>query len=139
MTTPKTRKVRVYISGPMTGIKDFNTPRFNEVAEQLESLGYLTLNPAMIPIGLDYEHYMDIDMAILRAADCVVTLERWRGSKGARAELAMANALQKPVYELKDFIENSVEHVNVFKGGELECRWCKDHVGTAGQCEACGK
>ena len=36
----------VYISGPMTGIKDLNYPLFNSIAKRLSDAGYAVENPA---------------------------------------------------------------------------------------------
>lgn len=38
--------MKVYISGPMTGLPEFNYPAFFAAAEALEARGYETINPA---------------------------------------------------------------------------------------------
>jgi hypothetical protein len=38
--------MRIYIAGPMRGIKDFNFPKFDEVAQRLRSEGHTVYSPA---------------------------------------------------------------------------------------------
>ena len=40
------RKKRLYVAGPMRGIKDFNFPAFDEAATFLRNAGYEVCNPA---------------------------------------------------------------------------------------------
>ena len=37
---------KVYISGPMTGLPDFNHPSFDYKAERLIEMGFMPVNPA---------------------------------------------------------------------------------------------
>ncbi|WP_319942079.1 DUF4406 domain-containing protein [Pseudomonas quasicaspiana] len=39
---------RIYISGPMTGLPDFNFPAFAAEANRLRGLGFDVVNPAEI-------------------------------------------------------------------------------------------
>jgi nucleoside 2-deoxyribosyltransferase len=87
----------VYISGPMSGLPDFNRQAFREAEAVLQSQGYTVLNPATHPHGLSYAQYMDIDMAMVRCADVVIALPGWEASNGAQAEIAYAKCLKKPV------------------------------------------
>ncbi|EMD1213045.1 DUF4406 domain-containing protein [Vibrio alginolyticus] len=89
-------KAVVYISGPMTGIEQYNHPAFNEVSEDLKAHGYVVLNPATLPLGLTDEAYMDIGLAMVRASDCVVLLDGYKQSKGAMAEKAYAERIKIP-------------------------------------------
>lgn len=84
---------KVYIAGPMTGIKEFNRPAFFEMANKLQSNNLVALNPATLPGGLRQSEYMDICFAMVRAADAVVFLDGWQGSEGAMAEYAYAKKL----------------------------------------------
>ena len=40
--------MRIYCSGPMTGLPDSNIPKFNAVAERLRTEGHFVINPADI-------------------------------------------------------------------------------------------
>lgn len=83
----------VYISGPMTGMPNFNHDAFNAKAAELTEMGYIVLNPAMLPVGLRQSQYMDIGMAMVRCATHIVLLDGWERSDGAVAEYALAKKL----------------------------------------------
>lgn len=83
----------LYIAGPMTGIKDWNYPAFNAAESLLKSVGYEVLNPARQPDGLTYEEYLKRAMADVFACDGVALLTGYENSPGAKAELALADAL----------------------------------------------
>ncbi|MBT9158943.1 MAG: hypothetical protein DDT26_00192 [Dehalococcoidia bacterium] len=38
--------MRIYISGPMTGLHDLNFPAFRDAAAKLRAIGYEVVNPA---------------------------------------------------------------------------------------------
>lgn len=89
---PQSRMV-VYISGPMTGLKNYNHDAFNQAQYKLEQRGYNVLNPATLPLGLTDAAYMDIGLAMLRSADIVLLLDGHENSKGAAAEKAYAERI----------------------------------------------
>lgn len=83
----------IYIAGPMTGKPDFNRTAFTRTATRLRMPGHTVLNPAILPDGLAYEHYLDIGFAMLRGADEIYLLDGWQHSAGATAEHALAKKL----------------------------------------------
>jgi len=85
--------MRVYISGPMTGIENYNFDNFNRAEQALKKDGHVVLNPARNPSGLEYKHYMDIDMAMIRGSEAVFCLEGFERSRGSMAEVAYAISL----------------------------------------------
>lgn len=90
------RKV-VFISGPMTGLPDFNRAAFNAEAELLAALGFIVLNPAVFPDGLEHGQYMAMCLPMLEQADTIMLLEGWENSKGAVIEFNHARTLQLPM------------------------------------------
>jgi hypothetical protein len=88
---------RVYISGPMTGLPDYNHAAFCAAAEALRDEGHVVVNPAMLPNGLTQFAYMDIALAMLRACDTIKLLSGYQDSPGALAELALAKKLKMEV------------------------------------------
>ncbi|EGF0850587.1 DUF4406 domain-containing protein [Salmonella enterica] len=84
----------IYIAGPMTGLENFNRDNFNTTAARLWGAGHTVLNPAILPDGLTYEHYMDIGLAMLRGADEIYLLEGWEDSEGAKREFNLARHLR---------------------------------------------
>lgn len=89
--------MKIFISGPMTDIAEFNRPMFNQVADELTTEGHTVLNPAVLPDGLQHEEYMVICMAMLSIADEVVMLPGWLKSKGAVMEYDKALETHKRV------------------------------------------
>jgi len=92
------KKEKVYISGPMTGIKDFNFPAFNKVADKLRAEGYEVLNPAEHGTGEDWDYYMRKDIKMVADCDMVVVLEGWSKSRGAKIEVFLAAQLGIPIF-----------------------------------------
>jgi Domain of unknown function (DUF4406) len=110
--------MKVYIAGPMRGIKDFNFPAFDAAAAELRALGHEVFNPTErdravhgddvnnSPTGdlsdvpqFNLRDALGDDLAwICREADAVVALDGWENSKGATAEVATARALGLGVY-----------------------------------------
>jgi len=92
-TTMFAKPLTIYPSGPMTGVKDYNYPRFNEVAGLLRGMGHEVLNPAEHEPPManpTHADYLAMDLPMVEACDAVVLLEGWMSSKGARLEVAHA-------------------------------------------------
>lgn len=112
--------MRVYISGPMTGLPDSNIPAFNAAAERLWAEGHFVINPANLSaifgtreeIALSFNEWyhpsqpfevvkgtpriaksiMNADLAAVRSCDAIYLLKGWENSRGAKKELAEAIA-----------------------------------------------
>lgn len=80
----------VFISGGMTGYTDWNHPAFDKKAFELRNQGYTVFNPASLPLGLEYQKYMEICLPMIEACDIVYFLYGWQYSKGARMEFDKA-------------------------------------------------
>ncbi len=99
----------IYLSGPMTGLPDYNYPAFNEAAAQLRQFGFRVLNPAEI-FGGDMtrsrSEYLKADLLLLiQEAELVVTLPEWEQSAGARLEVEVAFQLGLPVKHIDKIME----------------------------------
>lgn len=103
--------MKLYLSGPMTGLPNLNYPAFRLAAGKLRALGHEVYNPAewedlnnfgTFNLILAFEDYCRF---IVREADAVVALEGWECSPGAIAETALAEAIKKPVYPIDDFLK----------------------------------
>lgn len=83
-----------YISGPMTGYKDYNFPAFMEAEEQLVKWGFTDIiNPARNFKGdteKDYETYMRLDLANVARSSALFLLEGHDYSRGCAREKAVA-------------------------------------------------
>lgn len=91
--------MKLYVSGPMTGIPEFNYPAFHEAKDRLTARGYTVLSPADLPIRDDWEwiDYILADIASVFDVDGVATLPGYETSKGARIECRIAEQLCIPI------------------------------------------
>jgi len=113
----------VYICGPMRGHKDLNHPAFFEAEEALLKAGHKVINPARMDqlLGLDpHNSQMDskfIEEAARRDIDAVfecdeiILLPNWEKSKGAKAEIAVAQWLSKPIRIYPSLVKMEKEDV----------------------------
>lgn len=112
--------MKIYLAGPMRGIKDFNFHAFHEEAKRLRSGGHTVFNTAeweeqVYGVGFNRSErgdFKDIPQFnfrealakdldwICREADTVAVLQGWEKSSGALAEMAVARALGLPIIYL---------------------------------------
>lgn len=90
---------RIYLSGPMTGIEDFNFPAFHAKAAQLREAGFDVVNPAEIQTDTtaSWEDCLRQDIAELVTCTGIHLLPGWQHSRGAKLELHIATALNMTV------------------------------------------
>lgn len=107
-----------YIAGGITGVEDYKS-RFaaakewllaeKETQEVVRGLlkvspyptADVVLNPAELPEGWPNGLYMDVCLAMIRAADLVVFLPGWERSRGASLEMQYSRYEGKPVYKIE--------------------------------------
>lgn len=95
-------KMVVYLAGKMSGIEDFNFPRFHEVSENLRNLGFTVISPAETAGGADHlprHWYFRFDYAVINIVDAVVVMPSWLDSEGAKSEVIHAHEVGVPIYE----------------------------------------
>ena len=118
------KNLKIYISGGMSGFKEFNYPKFDRIAKQLRAKGYEVVNPAsdVKPILADgreitieelhklmksgevrvdesWQAFLRGDIIALQFCNAVYRLKNWRNSKGARYEVSCARRMK---YEFFD-------------------------------------
>lgn len=85
---------KVYISGPITGMKYLNKREFDFMESFLELYGFTPVNPFNIPCeNKTWQGYMRADVAELVKCDRIYMLRGWWHSKGAIVELLIAKVL----------------------------------------------
>lgn len=95
--------MKVYVSGPMSGIAHLNYPAFHAAAKALKEAGYKPINPAENFDGdttRSRAEYMRQDFQHVLEADAIYMLPNWEYSRGACIERAMAEDLELPIIEL---------------------------------------
>jgi len=93
-------RFHIYLSGPMTGLPDYNRPAFARVAEQLRSEGKTVFNPGDIGPKeniMPRAWYMRKDLDALLRSDSLYLLPGWEASEGAKLEVAIAKELELPI------------------------------------------
>jgi hypothetical protein len=88
---------KIYIAGPMTGLPEYNYPKFYEIESLLREIGYsFIFNPAEIAngeTGRHYSYYIRESLKMISKADAVVFLNDWENSKGANLEFHAAKLM----------------------------------------------
>ncbi len=89
--------MKVYLSGPMTGIDNYNRQTFNAACDMLRSTGYEVYNPAELNEQNTFPFTWNscIKKCIVELINCdmIVLLPGWMSSKGARLEVYIAQEL----------------------------------------------
>lgn len=98
----------VYISGPITGVKDWKE-KFDKAYRDLKELGFMCVhNPREIADGVntvfavsrrepEYRDYMKADLKMLLNCDVIYMLKGWEKSSGAVLERQIAQALKMEI------------------------------------------
>ena len=85
--------MRVYISGPITGVPDY-MENFEKAEKELIEKGFAVVNPAKINYGMPddmtYEEYMEIDIRLIDLCDAIYMIRGWEMSLGANREYGYA-------------------------------------------------
>ena len=83
----------VYVSGQMTGLKDYNRPAFWLMEHVLKSSGCRILSPAHYEEEHPYTWYMKEAIKMLLEATHMVRLSGWKNSNGACFETEVAQMI----------------------------------------------
>ncbi|WP_313629810.1 DUF4406 domain-containing protein [Pseudomonas sp.] len=97
---------RIYLSGPMSGLRALNFTTFHSMTASLRAVGHTVTNPAELnPDGGTWNDCMRRDIAALMDCDTVTTLPGWENSKGAGVEVLIAECLGMTVVNAHDLAD----------------------------------
>jgi hypothetical protein len=96
--------MRVYLSGPMTGIAEWNFPAFHAEAARLRAMGYEVVSPAEVnpDTSMTWQQCLRLDIKALCDCDAIALMDGWENSKGAHLELHIAHRIGLRVLQCKD-------------------------------------
>ena len=112
---------KYYLAGPMSGIPQFNYPKFHRITKELRDAGFEIVSPAEQDTPEQQKHAMESNdgdasvfvgktgltwgdtlakdvKLIADIVDGVIVMDGWENSKGARLEVFTCNGCKKPVY-----------------------------------------
>jgi len=113
-----------YVSGPMTGLPEMNTPEFFRQEARWAAAGWRVLNPArfnpdferiqngnLIKPGTEESRAFCIwhDLEAVRETDAITIMGGWEKSIGARDEIFLARSLRHPILEAETGREVSID------------------------------
>ena len=85
---------RIYVSGPMTGYKNFNYDAFFAAEERLKARGYKVCNPARNQVCATWHDYLRLDIKQMMDCQAIYLLRGWEASHGSRVEFWLAESLE---------------------------------------------
>jgi hypothetical protein len=94
----------IYLSGPMSGIPEFNGPAFAAYAEKYRARGWKVVSPPELDVetnDFEYESCIKRDMRVLvdGGIEAVYLLPGWQQSKGANLEKLLAELTGIPCFD----------------------------------------
>jgi len=98
--------VKIYISGPITGIPDGNRRAFSMASMQLDIAGHESVSPHNngLPADASWQEHMRADIRILMDCEGMALLPGWRQSKGAQIERDLALSVGIVVKPLEEWL-----------------------------------
>jgi hypothetical protein len=100
--------VKIYVSGPMSGLLNNNVPAFNKAAKALRKKGYRVVNPAELDRGEPCRTWGDClrrDIRHLTTCTDIATLRGYKKSRGATLEIYIGKALSFEVRPLAHYLK----------------------------------
>lgn len=94
----------IYLSGPMSGIPEYNAPAFAHYASKYRELGYVVVSPPELDKEANSFEYADcirrdIDVLMNRGIEAIYLLPGWQKSKGANLEKLIGELCKIPCFD----------------------------------------
>ena len=99
--------MKLYLSGPITGVVDYKE-NFARCAGLLRERGFEVVNPAEYPDGLEYEQYMALAFQDIPMMDGLAMMSGWENSSGAIREVDKALYLDLQVRKVEFWLTEGV-------------------------------
>lgn len=98
--------MKIYLSGPMSGLPEHNFPAFHAAAARLRERGYEVVSPAELHVHTsgDWHDYLRADIKALCDCDTLALLPGWAKSRGAQLELHIAHRLDLTIHTLEELL-----------------------------------
>ena len=98
--------MKIYLSGPMTGIPEFNYPAFHATAAKLRAAGYEVVNPAEVnpDSSLSWQQCLREDIKHLCDCEALALMPGWQNSQGAHLEMHIAHRLGIKIHLVEELL-----------------------------------
>lgn len=98
-------KMIIYLSGPMSGIPEYNFPAFKQATKRLRDMGHRVYSPHEFPNNWTDKHDVRKAFAsycsfICLEAEAIVLLPFWENSAGCAIELGLAKKCGLKIFRL---------------------------------------
>lgn len=98
--------MKIYISGPITGMPNENIEAFKDAELRLKAAGFEVVNPH--ENGLSKEapwlEHLKMDIRLMMDCDALCMLPGWQRSRGAKVENSLAESLGYPIKVLEAWL-----------------------------------
>lgn len=106
------KEIDIYLSGPMTGLPDFNRPAFYRATKALRKKGYTVVNPPELDANEPQRSWIGClrrDIKHLVKCKAIATLPGWKKSRGANLEIYIGRALSFPVHPVSYYMKGRLK------------------------------
>ncbi|HOG36782.1 MAG TPA: DUF4406 domain-containing protein [Paludibacteraceae bacterium] len=110
------RKLKIYISGPMSGMPKLNIAAFETIKKALETIGADVYTPHQngLPKDATYNEHLVRDIELLLSCDAIYQLQGWQESTGAQIEMFIAKRMGLLCFDFNTPLPQFFNYINSF-------------------------